>query len=676
MNAVRCTFGSEEKNPQGKHKKYYAGHFDSSDVEETMYLVIAEIFYAIPDGDGCIEIDNVKSKIPINNASSLMKNISFFLAALCNFHGAKIEKEVSENVKTNDSEKEIVLTDYKPSQKLWQVVRGKVSRRMECAEILRLLQKDMYGIFELFKSDSISIRAAVKTVIEKPQTFVEMKEAEGLELLQQEELCNMILDYTGVKIQKTNVSMIFSTVRKRLMDHIYLCTEKHKSFYSLDTWNVIMLCLSGDCSSFKRQIELHEDFLYWWESVHHGNVNDDICKTTTAFKDLDNFDPASIFEETATGVHLNTEALKEYNEELELQTKNNFAEAIADKQKEINEAQANNKSQDVINGLQSELQSLKLLANEYDGMTSSYNKFVNATSSANERDSFENVAKSYDSIGKLIQEGWVTDDSVTSYLDLLLGTDRIQDSIDAYAQLDKTIEGTSHSLKDYMTFDEDGNFTSKGAWDFMDDVASKLGDDFVKIGEDGTYAFDLTGDKIQQVADAFGTTTDFVELLGKALADSDVQVKFDSSDVQNYNEQLKQLQETSTATQDKLKELQSSTSGESGGGLLSGIDLDYDKASMSIDQLDSKISELTGKREEISVSANTEEGQQAISALDSEIESLQSQKIMLSIGAQLEGGATVDQLLGISIRKKCCESVRNLQKIRITRNSLIVKMSW
>lgn len=46
-----------------------------------------------------------------------------------------------------------------------------------------------------FKSDSISIRAAVKTVIEKPQTFVEMKEAEGLELLQQEELCNMILDY-------------------------------------------------------------------------------------------------------------------------------------------------------------------------------------------------------------------------------------------------------------------------------------------------------------------------------------------------------------------------------------------------------------------------------------------------------------------------------------------------
>lgn len=45
-----------------------------------------------------------------------------------------------------------------------------------------------------------------------------------------------------------------------------------------------------------------------------GLTKDDINNVTSAFKDLDNFDPASIFEETATGVHLNTQALKEYNE--------------------------------------------------------------------------------------------------------------------------------------------------------------------------------------------------------------------------------------------------------------------------------------------------------------------------------------------------------------------------
>ena len=379
-----------------------------------------------------------------------------------------------------------------------------------------------------------------------------------------------------------------------------------------------------------------------------GLTKDDINNVTSAFKDLDNFDPASIFEETATGVHLNTQALKEYNDELEQQTKNNFAEAIANKQQELNDAIAQNKSQDVIDGLQEEVQTLQLLSAQYDGATSSYNKFVTAASSANERDSFEDVAKSYEGIGQLIEQGWTTDDSVTSYLDLLLGTDRIQDSQQAYEQLGQTIEGTGHSLKDYMTFDDDGNFTSQGAWSFVDDVANKLGDDFVKVGEDGEYAFDLTGDKINQVADAFNTTTDFVELMGKALADAGANVSFDSSDVKNYNEQMKQLQDTANTTQEKLKEVQSSTSGESGEGLLSGIDLNYDKASMSIDQLDSKIAELSGKREEISVSADTEEGQQAISALDNEIASLQSQKIMVSIGTQLEGGATVDELLAIT----------------------------
>ena len=107
-----------------------------------------------------------------------------------------------------------------------------------------------------------------------------------------------------------------------------------------------------------------------------GLTKDDINNVTSAFKDLDNFDPASIFEETATGVHLNTQALKEYNDELEQQTKNNFAEAIANKQQELNDAIAQNKSQDVIDGLQEEVQTLQLLSAQYDGATSSYNMII------------------------------------------------------------------------------------------------------------------------------------------------------------------------------------------------------------------------------------------------------------------------------------------------------------
>ena len=91
-----------------------------------------------------------------------------------------------------------------------------------------------------------------------------------------------------------------------------------------------------------------------------------------------------------------------------------------------------------------------------------------------------------------------------------------------------------------------------------------------------------------------------------------------------------------------LQELQNTSEG----GILGDIDFNYDKASMSIDEVQSKIEELTSKRNEIDVS--TEEGQQAVALLDSEIQALSNQKVMLEIGAQLEGGATVDELLALS----------------------------
>jgi len=39
--------------------------FDVSDIRETAYLIVTEIFYAVPDSNNCIEIDGYKSKIPI-----------------------------------------------------------------------------------------------------------------------------------------------------------------------------------------------------------------------------------------------------------------------------------------------------------------------------------------------------------------------------------------------------------------------------------------------------------------------------------------------------------------------------------------------------------------------------------------------------------------------------------
>ncbi len=364
-----------------------------------------------------------------------------------------------------------------------------------------------------------------------------------------------------------------------------------------------------------------------------GLTSEQIKNVMTAFQELDDFNAESLFETTANGVRFNSKEFAKYNAELQKTVKRNLLENIVDAQDRLNKAMSEGTDTTAI---ENELAMYKLLASEYDGLTSKYNQYVTASSSANGRDSLENVANGYEAVGKLISQGWVTDDSVTSYLDLMLGTDRIEDSIDAYEQLGKTIEGTSHSLKDYMTFDKDGNFTSKGAWDFVEDVNKVLGDGFASKGEDNKWDLDLTGDKLQAVADAFGTTTEYVELLGKALSDAGMDVQFDSKDIQDYRKALEELNAEAKVTHDELEELN-----------IEGINLDYDQAEMSLEQIGDKIQELTDKKNEIDI--NTIQGQKNVDALNAEIASLEKKKVMLSIGAELdkEGGASIEELLSL-----------------------------
>lgn len=373
-----------------------------------------------------------------------------------------------------------------------------------------------------------------------------------------------------------------------------------------------------------------------------GLTIEQIKNVTKAFQELDDFDAATLFEMTANGVRLNTKAFTGYQEQLQKLTKRGLLEKVIEKEAELREAQSKGLN---TSGIENELMMYKLLASEYDGLTSKYNQYVNATSSANSRDSFENVANGYEAVGKLISQGWVTDDSVTSYLDLMLGTDRIQDSIDAYEQLSKAIEGTEHSLKDYMTFDQDGNFISKGAWDFVQDVNTLLGDGFASQDGNGIWSLDLTGDKLERVAAAFGTTTELVELMGKALSDAGMDVQFDPKDIHDYNRELEALNEELDNSHSKLKEIQDNA----GDGVLGDIDLDYDAASLSLDEIDAKISELNDKKIELEADADgVEGGLEAVDALNNEIEALSEQKVMLSIGAALEGGATIEELLGLN----------------------------
>lgn len=319
-----------------------------------------------------------------------------------------------------------------------------------------------------------------------------------------------------------------------------------------------------------------------------GLTAEEINNLEAAYGKLSGYDPSKLFEETANGVHLNSEELARLNEQLETKTLEEYAQTIKDIQASIYRERA--KGNDT-SALEQELQQAKLLKSEYEGLTSAYNKWLTAKSGGNERDSYESVGKGYEDMQKILNEGWYGDDSLNAYLDLLLSAEqRTGDAVTDFEKLNKTIEGTSHSLLDYWKFDKDNNLVTDGLYDFLDDVNTKLGDSFAKVNEDGLYEFDFDGDKLKQVADAFGTSTEMVELFERAMIDAGMAV--DMSD-KSIVDQINDLR-------DSLKGLQED------GKLSDGINLDFDVDKDPIEDVRSTIEDLKSERVKIDAETNPE----------------------------------------------------------------------
>lgn len=351
-----------------------------------------------------------------------------------------------------------------------------------------------------------------------------------------------------------------------------------------------------------------------------GLTSEEIDKLTAAYKDLDSFNADELFERTAHGVHLNKDALQELQAELNANTEAELMAQIASKQRELNDARAAGVD---TSGIETELTALNQLAAQFDAATSAYNRFITAMNGGNERDNLESVAKSYEGMQEILNQGWYGDESLNAYLDLMLSAaERTGDAEADFAKLSRTIEGTSHSLKDYFTFDDNGNFTEQGIDMFLNDVSQTLGEGYAKIDENGEWVFDATGDKLQEIADKFGTSTEMVELFARAMQDAGMHVDFED----DLNTFTQDIENAKAAAEDLQKE----------GKISSTLDLDFNTAEMSISEVKSKIDELKGERAEVDVEANPE----GAAALDELIEKCE-QEYFVRLNA--ETGGTLDQ---------------------------------
>lgn len=305
-----------------------------------------------------------------------------------------------------------------------------------------------------------------------------------------------------------------------------------------------------------------------------GMTSEQMQNVISAFKDIKDFDMATLFENTATGIQMNTEAFKKYNKQIQLKEQAELLDAIIAKTEEYNNALNSDDKEKAFK----ELIQFQAMLDEYNASISKYNAYITATSNANARDNYGNVVAGYKSVGELIKQGWTTDDSVTSFMELVRGEnwnigtnwkgeEVILSTAEAYRKLSEKIKGTTHSLKDYLTTDAKGNLTSRGVWRFADDLVKIFGGDGSGIAskdENGLYELDLTGDNLQTVADRLGTTTEMVELFGKALSEAGMNVHFEpvANQIENLDKQIEQTK----------KDIEAAKEAGDDNGVLSGME--------------------------------------------------------------------------------------------------------
>lgn len=252
------------------------------------------------------------------------------------------------------------------------------------------------------------------------------------------------------------------------------------------------------------------------ESASAAGVSSDSLK---ALRDYFGDDLNSALETSANGYHINVTAMNELQKKQDELTKSDFLDALSEQYKELYNAEEKLKEaysegdaagvsswSNSIESINGTITSIQDLIMQYDAATSAYQRFQNAQKNGNERDAFETIQSNYDTVKDLIDRGWTTDDTVTSYLELMTGK-TIQSTEEVYAAFDslsKKIGDTGFSIMDFFTVDDNGKTTSDGVYNFFDMLNSlqgKVGESWVKKLDDGGYEFDFGEGGDQRIAD-------------------------------------------------------------------------------------------------------------------------------------------------------------------------------
>ncbi len=314
----------------------------------------------------------------------------------------------------------------------------------------------------------------------------------------------------------------------------------------------------------------------------------DIANLQAAYSDLEGYDPSTLFERTANGVHINREALRQLQAQEEalnkskwLEDEKNLTDQLAVATNKLANAKNSGSEADVasaqatVDSLQQQLEQVQLLSAAYDGATSSYQQWINAQSAGEEGDMFRTVSETMKSRGdQLYNEGRYNTEEFRAVADYFsnedLSTAPVENLVAAY-------ENAANARERYFT----GN--KQGIDNFMADMqndAELMSKGIVKTLEDGSLEFQAGSDKI--LADKFHLSEEAIQSILRAASEYTDGIKIGKIDgSEDFNASIDEMKSKADEAKEKLEELKNAGN--------QNLDLNFNFDSTNLEDLDAQI---------------------------------------------------------------------------------------
>ncbi|MSA03953.1 hypothetical protein GKG47_21010 [Lactonifactor sp. BIOML-A3] len=343
-----------------------------------------------------------------------------------------------------------------------------------------------------------------------------------------------------------------------------------------------------------------------------GTLSGDLVNIMAAYDGLEGYDPSVLFEKTANGIHLNIDALRNLQAQEEANKKSDFLETRKKLQDELNNAiekqsQLNPESADYsaaqsnIDSLSNQLETVNSLAAAYDGATSSYQKWLNAQSGGEEGDMYRSVTGTMIERGdELYKKELFNNNEFRAIADFFSYEDLSTASAEQVAE---AYQAAAPQVKKFFTEGREGvdSFVSS-----MKELSDKEGLGWVEDLGDGNLKFNTGND--EEIAKRLGISKEAVQSIYRMMSEYTDGIQIgDTSGVENYSEKLQQLTDKAKESQEALKSMSENSS------LKSAVDFDIDNMN-TVDELESKISEINNARADLDV--NSSQYQQAQDVID------------------------------------------------------------